>query len=182
MGVQAMMRGLKALLSLSALLVMFAAPVGAIDNPDLLPDHPTPVIDLAKALSQTQRQSLETSLDAFQPVLLQFPQFAFLRLAASSLTPFSTAALGYASPLERTGLTSVASTPSCAPFQRGRLSASTSSFLASVTSEFKLNSRSKVFCCTLAPASLHTLAQALSSGTALRASLPTVAQAERWSP
>ena len=66
MGVQAMMRGLKALLSLSVLLVMFAAPAGAIDNPELLPDHPTPVIDLAKALSQTQRQSLEASLDAFE--------------------------------------------------------------------------------------------------------------------
>ena len=66
MGVQAMMRGLKALLSLAAVLVMFAAPAGAIDNPDLLPDHPTPVIDLAKALSQTQRQSLEASLDAFE--------------------------------------------------------------------------------------------------------------------
>ena len=61
-----MMRGLKALLSLAAVLVMFAAPAGAIDNPDLLPDHPTPVIDLAKALSQTQRQSLEASLDAFE--------------------------------------------------------------------------------------------------------------------
>ena len=66
MGVQAMMRGLKALLSLSVLLVMFAAPVGAIDNPELLPGRPPPVIDLAKALSQTQRQSLETSLDAFE--------------------------------------------------------------------------------------------------------------------
>ena len=66
MGVQAMMRGLRTLLSLTALLVMFATPAAAIDNPELLPDHPTPVIDLAKALSQTQRQSLETSLDAFE--------------------------------------------------------------------------------------------------------------------
>ena len=66
MGVQAMMRGLRALLSLSVLLVMFVTPAAAIDNPELLPDHPTPVIDLAKALSQTQRQALETSLDAFE--------------------------------------------------------------------------------------------------------------------
>ena len=66
MGAQAIVRAMKALLSLSLLLLIFATPVGAADNPDLLPDHPTPVIDLAKALSQTQRQSLETSLDAFE--------------------------------------------------------------------------------------------------------------------
>ena len=38
----------------------------AYDNPDLLPDHPTPVIDLAKALTDGQRQSLETTLNAFE--------------------------------------------------------------------------------------------------------------------
>jgi hypothetical protein len=38
----------------------------AYDNPDLLPDHPTPVIDLAKALTDGQRQSLETNLNAFE--------------------------------------------------------------------------------------------------------------------
>ena len=66
MGLQAISRGMKAVLSLSVLLLLFAAPALAIDNPELLPDHPTPVIDLAKALSDTQRQSLETSLDAFE--------------------------------------------------------------------------------------------------------------------
>ena len=38
----------------------------AYDNPDLLPDHPTPVIDLAKALSDGQRASLEANLNAFE--------------------------------------------------------------------------------------------------------------------
>ena len=66
MGLQAISRGMKAVLSLSILLLAFAAPGWAIDNPELLPDHSTPVIDLAKALSDTQRESLETSLDAFE--------------------------------------------------------------------------------------------------------------------
>ena len=38
----------------------------AYDNPDLLPDHPTPVIDLAKALTDGQRTSLESNLNAFE--------------------------------------------------------------------------------------------------------------------
>jgi len=43
-----------------------AAPAFAYDNPDLLPDHPTPVIDLAKALTDGQRGELEKELDAFE--------------------------------------------------------------------------------------------------------------------
>ena len=39
-----------------------AAPVQAYDNPELLPDHPTPVIDLARVFSETQRERLEESL------------------------------------------------------------------------------------------------------------------------
>lgn len=38
----------------------------ATDNPDLLPDHPTPVIDLARALTDEQRQALEQELEAFE--------------------------------------------------------------------------------------------------------------------
>ena len=38
----------------------------AYDNPDLLPDHPTPVIDLAKALTDQQRTALEGELDEFE--------------------------------------------------------------------------------------------------------------------
>lgn len=38
----------------------------AYDNPDLLPDHPTPVIDLAKALTDNQRSALEQELDDFE--------------------------------------------------------------------------------------------------------------------
>ncbi|MEB3303432.1 MAG: TPM domain-containing protein [Cyanobium sp.] len=37
----------------------------ADDNPDLLPDHPTPVIDLARILTDGQRGALEAELDDF---------------------------------------------------------------------------------------------------------------------
>ncbi len=43
-----------------------APEVYAYDNPDLLPDHPTPVIDLARALSKNQRKELERSLNQFE--------------------------------------------------------------------------------------------------------------------
>ena len=46
--------------------VGIASPAHAYDNPDLLPDHPTPVIDLARAFSDTQRDGLEQSLDQFE--------------------------------------------------------------------------------------------------------------------
>ena len=54
------------LLLLIGLLGFGPAAAQAYDNPDLLPDHPTPVIDLAKALSDGQRASLEASLNAFE--------------------------------------------------------------------------------------------------------------------
>ena len=38
----------------------------AYDNPELLPDHPTPVIDLAKAFSDPQRTALEQQLERFE--------------------------------------------------------------------------------------------------------------------
>ena len=38
----------------------------AYDNPDLLPDHPTPVIDLARSLTDGERLALETELDEFE--------------------------------------------------------------------------------------------------------------------
>lgn len=43
-----------------------AGPALAADNPELLPDHPTPVIDLAKALTAGERGELETELEAFE--------------------------------------------------------------------------------------------------------------------
>jgi hypothetical protein len=58
-----------------ALALLLGAPAGpglpggpayAYDNPDLLPDHPTPVIDLAKALTDGQRAALETKLNAIE--------------------------------------------------------------------------------------------------------------------
>jgi hypothetical protein len=54
---------------IAGLLVAFtglAAPALAYDNPDLLPDHPTPVIDLAKILTDPQRESLESNLSKFE--------------------------------------------------------------------------------------------------------------------
>lgn len=42
------------------------APATAADNPQLLPDHPTPVIDLARALTDNQRSDLERELDDFE--------------------------------------------------------------------------------------------------------------------
>ncbi|MCT0199880.1 TPM domain-containing protein [Synechococcus sp. CS-1325] len=58
------------LLGLVAGLLLLVTPLGspawAADNPSLLPDHLTPVIDLARALTDGQRSSLETQLDAFE--------------------------------------------------------------------------------------------------------------------
>ena len=43
----------------------WSAAAQADDNPDLLPDHPTPVIDLARLLTDGQRSSLESELNDF---------------------------------------------------------------------------------------------------------------------
>jgi len=55
-------------LSLLLLVTGAATPALAYDNPDLLPDHPTPVIDLAKILTDNQRQALEAEIDDFERV------------------------------------------------------------------------------------------------------------------
>ena len=65
MGAHRAIRGALAMLSL-VLLLFAAQPTWASDNPELLPDHPTPVIDLARALSERQRSELETQLTAFE--------------------------------------------------------------------------------------------------------------------
>ena len=55
------------LLALGCLLLpTTAGGAWAYDNPELLPDHPTPVIDLAKALTDQQRTALESELDEFE--------------------------------------------------------------------------------------------------------------------
>ena len=46
--------------------LVLATPSFAADNSDLLPDHQTPIIDLAKSLSNEQRAKLETSLDEYE--------------------------------------------------------------------------------------------------------------------
>lgn len=53
-------------LALLLLLAPLAGPAWAYDNPDLLPDHDTPVIDLAKLLTDGQRQALEEELREFE--------------------------------------------------------------------------------------------------------------------
>ncbi len=65
---------LRSIVGCLAALVLLLAPLGgapggmvqAADNPSLLPDHPTPVIDLARALTDGQRASLEEHLEAFE--------------------------------------------------------------------------------------------------------------------
>lgn len=54
--------GLVLLLTLGS----WAAPALAADNPELLPDHPTPVIDLAKAFTDSQRTALEEELSTVE--------------------------------------------------------------------------------------------------------------------
>ena len=48
---------------LSILVLISHKPVFAINNPNLLPEEKTPVIDLAKTLSPMQKKSLEDKLN-----------------------------------------------------------------------------------------------------------------------
>jgi len=48
------------------LCIILCTPVFAYDNPELLPDQPTPVIDLARTLSEGQRTDLERSLNEYE--------------------------------------------------------------------------------------------------------------------
>ena len=61
-------RGFRAIIAMLSLVVLLIGgqPAVASDNPELLPDHPTPVIDLAHALSDRQRTELETQLTQFE--------------------------------------------------------------------------------------------------------------------
>lgn len=54
------------LLALACLLLPSVQAAQAYDNPDLLPDHPTPVIDLAKEFTDSQRSRLEADLNRFE--------------------------------------------------------------------------------------------------------------------
>ena len=59
-------RGLWAALLVLVISLGIPGPAAAYDNPDLLPDHPTPVIDLAKIFSDQQRASLEDTLNTVE--------------------------------------------------------------------------------------------------------------------
>ena len=58
----------KAIIFLLGLVIIFSmeGKTFAYDNPDLLPKEQTPIIDLAKALSEKQRLDLETSLNTYE--------------------------------------------------------------------------------------------------------------------
>ncbi|KGG15335.1 MULTISPECIES: TPM domain-containing protein [unclassified Prochlorococcus] len=57
---------LKNILVILFVSLSLCSPVIASDNHDLLPDHQTPIIDLAKSLSETQRKELEESLNDYE--------------------------------------------------------------------------------------------------------------------
>jgi hypothetical protein len=76
-----MLRWLLPLLTCCWLMLQPLAPVHALDNPELLPDHDTTVIDLARVLTDSQRANLEQQLEQFEAangwklrVLTQFDQ------------------------------------------------------------------------------------------------------------
>lgn len=49
-----------------AAIVLWCSPAMAYENPDLLPDHPTNIIDLARTLTPVQEARLENELTKFQ--------------------------------------------------------------------------------------------------------------------
>nr|YP_002048781.1 hypothetical protein PCC_0119 [Paulinella chromatophora]ACB42571.1 hypothetical protein PCC_0119 [Paulinella chromatophora] len=57
---------LKIVLPLIVCLLIPISPAFSYDNPQLLPDHPTPVIDLAKVFTSGQRETLEQRLEKFE--------------------------------------------------------------------------------------------------------------------
>ena len=61
-----MRAGAGALALVLGLLLLSPSHAWGADNPQLLPDHPTPVIDLARALPDDQRVALEQELEAFE--------------------------------------------------------------------------------------------------------------------
>ena len=76
-----MLRWLLPLLTCCWLMVLPVAPAQALDNPELLPDYSTTVIDLARVLTDSQRDSLDQQLEQFEQdngwklrVLTQFDQ------------------------------------------------------------------------------------------------------------
>jgi TPM domain len=49
-----------------AAIVLWCTPAGAYENPDLLPDHPTNIIDLARALTPSQEERLDNEITKFE--------------------------------------------------------------------------------------------------------------------
>lgn len=65
---QRMKRLLVSVLTIAIALLMWAIAPAAIayDNPDLLPKEPTPIIDLAKSLSDVQEETLAKDIEQFE--------------------------------------------------------------------------------------------------------------------
>ncbi len=57
---------LRNLLLILLISLAICLPVKAVDNIDLLPDHQTPIIDLAKSLNNNERESLENKLEKYE--------------------------------------------------------------------------------------------------------------------
>ena len=104
------------------------------------------------------------------------------RLARTRAAPASVLHLGCGRPSLRTGETSVVSTASWAPPHSRKPEATTSSLLPSAVGSARFRSRTNTLVETLAPASLHILAAALSNAAPRCASTPAVEHAARWSP
>jgi hypothetical protein len=67
LGLEGLRRRLSlALIALSLILSFLAPPAQAYENPDLLPDHRTNVIDLASVLTSIQEEKLSNQLDDFE--------------------------------------------------------------------------------------------------------------------
>ena len=66
MGAHQRQRPFKSLLACLLCLLCCAGSVYAYDNPELLPQQQTPVVDLAKAFSENQLTNLEKSLDDYE--------------------------------------------------------------------------------------------------------------------
>jgi hypothetical protein len=69
LGLNSLWRRLSLALIVLSLILSFglgAPPAQAYENPDLLPDHPTNVIDLASVLTSVQEEKLSSQLDDFQ--------------------------------------------------------------------------------------------------------------------
>ena len=127
--------------------------------------------------ARTTNRALQRGLTSSGLVL------SFLRLAATKTAPSTWAARGCAEPSQCKADTSVVSTASWAPPNKGNPSAKISiRLLSSGSGSAKSKSRNMPFVTTLPPASLQMRAPALSTANPRRPKNPALAHAARWWP